>query len=341
MNLEFHYYAVYILALEAGFSENSAFVIAASSQELDASTSELGFDTGQKILDIVVSQNYSFWNDAVKNDIYLPFHFIPGNAEEARNTRKDGKNCRFLVTPNSESVKSLLIDALKDKDPYLIGVAAHSFADSYAHQNFSGLEEEANSLGGFSGNTEESPGKSLFRDLAASGLPPVGHLQALSAPDEPGLVWTDLRLKEEKVVNNKRFAIAAKKLFRYLRIYLGKSFGDEELITDKLNFIWEKPSKEERISDYIIGWNLRPYEPQLWRREAGAPFNASKLAGLGNYDKLAWAKKELFNSGKNENGSIIKTDASFYSSNLYHWNEAAAEHRRRAKLLIERHHAHE
>ncbi len=321
MNIEFHYYAVYALALEAGFDEHSAFVLATSSQEVDDSTTALAFDAPRGRVDLAVTQNYLFWDEAVKRDVYLPFHFVPGDPARAAAARADGLSSPYTVTPNSDNVKELLVAAFKDKDPYLMGVAAHAFADSWAHQNFCGLQDATNDIGA-SG--------------AAAGLPPAGHLQALSSPDEPDGVWLDRRLKagSERIVNRERFAAAAIKLYRYLRVYLGKPFSDDELVVARLEAVWSKPSKDERLADYVICWNLRPYERGLWRRQAGSPPDASPFAGVRHYDKLAWAKAQLSKAAGTRRADAVRTDSSFYGTDLYRWHEAALEHRGRAAALL-------
>jgi hypothetical protein len=317
MNIEFHYYAVYALALEAGFDEPDAFTLAQSSQEIDASTTPLRFDAPGGSVELAVTQNYLFWDESVKRDIYLPFHFVPGDAEASARARADGKRTPYAVTPNSEGVKELLVSALKERDLYLIGVAAHAFADSWAHQNFSGLHDGANDLGRGSSAS------------FAAGLPPAGHLQALTAPDEPDAVWDDPRLRPEtrRVENRVRFAEAAKKLFRYFRVYLKKPFNDDELVVARLEAIWAKASKDERLADYVA---------RLWRREAGAPEDPSALAGLRHYDKLAWARSQLSRAAGFGSEPTVNVGSSFYQTPLYRWHQAAVEHRRRAQSMLER-----
>ena len=179
--------------------------------------------------------------------LYEVITFVPGDPARAAAARADGLSSPYTVTPNSDNVKELLVAAFKDKDPYLMGVAAHAFADSWAHQNFCGLQDATNDIGA-SG--------------AAAGLPPAGHLQALSSPDEPDGVWLDRRLKagSERIVNRERFAAAAIKLYRYLRVYLGKPFSDDELVVARLEAVWSKPSKDDRITSYNVCYTklLRP-----------------------------------------------------------------------------------
>lgn len=323
MNIEFHYYAINALALEAGFDEQTAGIIANASQEVDASTTPLLFDAPRGAVGIAVTQNYVFWDESVQNDVYLPFHFLPGDQDAASEKRLDGRRSAWAVTPNAPIAKELLTAAFKDKDPYLMGIALHAFADTWAHQNFCGMLDDWNDMGGAS---------------LASGLPAAGHLQALSSPDEPDAVWKDARLKPEvsTIRNADRFAAAAVKIFRYLRVFLGRPFDDDELVADSLRSIWSKRSKDERLADYVIRWNIRPYERQLWRREAGAPQESDRYAGMQHYDKLAWLRSQLDRSIGRGSAASIRVDSAFYSTHLYHWHEAAIEHRRRANAAIQR-----
>jgi hypothetical protein len=321
MNIEFHYYAIYILAREAGMDEGFSATMAYASQYVDAATRPLSFDAPRGRVDIRPTQNYLFWDEGVRREIYLPFHFLPGDPAAAAALRADGAQNRYAVTPNGDIVKSLLIGALKDKDPYRIGIALHSFADSWAHQNFSGLMEDFNALA-------QAKGKAL---------PPAGHLQALALPDSPDGVWRDDRLKEPHayIVNRDRFALAARKIYRYLRVYLGKPFADDELIVERLARIWADPSREGRLADYAIEYGVEPWDAEAWRREAGAPADDSPLAGLRHYDKLAWAKAELTRAFSHE-APAIPVGGAFYASRLYRWNEAAMEHKKRALAALER-----
>jgi hypothetical protein len=257
-----------------------------------------------------------FWDEAVRRDIYLPFHFLPGGITGEPDRYSTSTANPYTVRPNGDIAKELLIQAFREKDPYLMGIALHSFADTWAHQNFSGLLEAGNSI-----QTDSS----MLR------LPPAGHLQALTQPDEPDRIWLDPRLPEpERWVNNAdRFTQAAKKIYRYLCIYSNKSFGDEELVLDSMQSIWKTKSREERLADYTIRWDLAPWDAREWQLEAGARSRPSLFADIKNYDKLAWAKSELLKS-LGEKPPSHQVDSDFYSTKLYHWHEAAMEHRKRA-----------
>jgi hypothetical protein len=134
---------------------------------------------------------------------------------------------------------------------------------------------------------------------------------------------------ERRINNAQRFIQAGRKIYRYLCIFNNKSFSDEELILDSLQSIWAGTSKEGRLADYTIRWDLAPWEARQWQLEAGASPRPSMFADIRNYDKLAWAKSEILRS-MGEKPPGYQVDSAFYSSKLYHWHEAAVEHRKRA-----------
>jgi len=219
MNAEFHYYSVYFLCLRAGMSEKRCADIAFSSQYVDNAILAYEIDDGGGFsYRSQVTQNYIFWDEETLRGIYLPFHFIPGVLDQASRERADGSASRWAVTPDSPLAKELLVAALKSGDDFRIGIALHTYADTWAHQHFSGRVERGNVVD------------------PSSPLPPAGHLQALRAPDDAAGRWTDARLVPElsRVDNAARFRLAARKIYRYLRTYLRNGFEEEELVLDEL-----------------------------------------------------------------------------------------------------------
>lgn len=317
MNVEFHYYAVHALALQAGLDASFARDLAGASQYVDAATVALSLQTPRGAYLVEPTQNYTFWDEAVRSEVYLPFHFLPGDAAEAATRRIDGARNPYAVTPNGELAKGLLVDALRDRDPFRIGIALHAFADTWAHQNFSGLMEAFNEL----------PGSKV------SALPAAGHLHAMAKPDAPDGRWLDERLVEPDIDNAARFRQAARKIYRYLCVYAGKAFGDEDLVCDRLEGIWRKPNDQERLADYVIEYGMEGWDRDAWRVEAGLGPDGSALAGVRHYDKLSWAKAE-FAKAFSAAAEVIPVGAGFFSSRLYRWAEAAAEHRSRAKAAL-------
>jgi hypothetical protein len=323
MNAEFHYYAIYLLCARAGMGPDDCFTIAVSSQYIDNAIHPYEIDDGGKPYRTQVTQNYIFWDEATLKEIYLPFHFIPGEPGLAESQRVDGRASRWTVTPDSPLAKELLLSALKTRDPYRIGIALHGYADGWAHQHFSGRMEEGNAVD------------------PSSPLPPAGHLQALRAPDEACGRWTDGRLLPElsRVDNRSRFLAAAKKIYRYLRTYLRRGFEDEELVLEELGGVWKPGSTDmkSRLADFAVFLDVPAYDRREWLAKAGLRDETAEEAPFSGYDKFLWLKGELSRrSGLGSGIRRVSTGGRFRGSALHRWNEAAREHRELALGLLAR-----
>lgn len=315
MNVEFHYYIIHFLALRAGIPENQARIIAYSSQFVDNNIVAYAIDTGRGIYHTIVTQNYGWWDDSFPNNVYLPFHFFPGNNDNLVCYRKDGKRNPLNCTPNSTGVKELLIRALKARNLYRVGIGLHTFADSWAHQNFSGTLENWNIL------DEDSP------------IPSIGHAHALKTPDDITVNWTDPRLTTpgSRISNRERFFQAALKIYKYLCVFNRKSFNDAELVIQELFTQLIPPasgkSLEERILDFIIETNIQGYDRKEWLRDAvfmdKDPFDEELFMG---YDKLLWLRDSLLYRTSLFKKHRLPAKSDFYQSHFYHWNEAAKAH---------------
>ena len=91
MNIEFHYYLTKYLALEAGFDNNEAEIIAYSSQYVDDNSTQYKI----KFPDGSAYENYMTQTKSITRPrkqlmrIYLLFHFMPGNPTSPKTRRKD------------------------------------------------------------------------------------------------------------------------------------------------------------------------------------------------------------------------------------------------------------
>ncbi|HRV29590.1 MAG TPA: hypothetical protein P5522_12515 [Spirochaetia bacterium] len=144
MNKEFHFNTVYILAREAGFTEADSFTLAGSSQFVDEAVFNLQFSLPDEEMQFIITQSYQFWDDITQKNIYLPFHFIPGNIKEPFTQLKNNSINPYCVIANGTLAKEALITSLEQRDIFLIGIALHGFADTWAHQYFSGKHEQWN-----------------------------------------------------------------------------------------------------------------------------------------------------------------------------------------------------
>lgn len=318
MNYLFHYYSVRWLAREAGVPEAEAETIARSSQFVDEAVRPGRVETGRAPYDLIATQDYLFWDESILSEVYLPFHFLPGDPEEAGRKRRDGARNRWAVTPNGEAARELLVGALRTRNPFRIGIALHAFADGWAHQNFTARWEDFNALDG------------------SGALPPVGHLQALTNPDDPSRLWTDPRLLPEhfRIDNAARFLEAARKIFRYLRTWLRRPFRDEDLLLPKLEDLLRAPGGREGVeAAFIVDGDVPKYEKGSWAREAGVLDGWDRGEGSRGYDKLLWLKSQA-ERRLGAGVRVVRAGPGFFDSDLFRWYEAAREHRAAAKSVL-------
>jgi hypothetical protein len=321
MNAEFHYYAVCFLCLRAGLPEKRAVDIAFASQYVDNAIIAYKIDDDGVSYSTQITQNYIFWDEATLRDIYLPFHFVPGDQKRAAAERADGDASRWAVTPDSPLAKELLVAALRSGDDFRIGIALHAYADTWAHQHFSGRVEEGNSLD------------------PSSLLPPAGHLQALRAPDDASGIWVDPRLAGPlaRVDNGERFRGAARKIYRYLRTYLRLGFEDEDLHLDELSAAWKRypGDMKARIASATVDSGVPPYDKRGYLSAAGIAEEEADDVPFAGYDKIAWAKAEISRrSGLGSGSRSVATRGLYRDSSLRRWNEAARTHRDLALSLF-------
>lgn len=321
MNIEFHYYTVHYLARMGGFTAEEAGIIAYASQFVDSNIIGYHIDTGTEVYETQITQNYGFWNnDALKN-INVPFHFIPGEGVRKEYlSRRDGRQHPLITRANSPCAKQLLIDALGSKNLYRIGIAVHSFADTWAHQHFLGIRSELNAL-------------------SDTGIiPPIGHAQALTHPDFSDMVWSDPRLRQPRIVNLDRFLGAAQKIYRYFRIYHGQDFSDEQLVIDELKRKYtgaRTRSLDERLLDFIIEDDMEKYSRTRWLEEClGRLEDPGDESLFKGYNKVLWLKDEVLYGNALVQRKAKKASPGFYESHLYKWMEAAKAHRERGLALF-------
>jgi len=207
MDIEFHYWMTGIIAKEAGFSDEEAHIIAYSSQYVDENDVCLTIKnkTSDKVYGNFISQTMNILKPKDKlMRIYPVFHFVPGDPQAKSARRRDGKMHLLNTTPDNELANDLFSDAFKateDMRLYRIGIASHTYADTWAHQNFVGWYDNFNAIG-------------------ENILPNIGHADAKHHPDWPGHRWDDSRLVDNEISNNHRFLSAAERLFEHYCDYL-------------------------------------------------------------------------------------------------------------------------
>lgn len=273
MDIEFHYYMTYLTAARAGLAPENAEVLAYSSQYVDENNRVLHINTGQpNHYKNYITQTMNILKpSSVLMRIYPIFHFIPGDPLSPTAQRKDGKLHRLNTTPNSKNANLIFDAAIESGDYYRIGIAAHSYVDTWAHQNFVGYYDSFNQMSG----------------LLSRALPNIGHADAKHYPDWPALIWKDCRLACETVDNKQRFLDAATHLFKKLRRYVNPNCSDMETIQDANSLVKDleqaigetdlkNQCKSLRIQHYqdlsqqqIYGGKRVPmFDPKAWFQQA-------------------------------------------------------------------------
>mgnify|MGYP001094047897 CR=1 FL=1 len=272
MDREFHYYMTYIIALRAGFKVDDAYTIAYSSQYTD--NNDYPYE--------IVDDDFPYKNFISQTmDITKPkeellrihpyFHFFPGTKREIVNNsypRKDGKLHLLNTIPNNANVRRLFVKSLKSADLYRIGIATHTYADTFCHQNFVGFKESFNDMEG----------------LLEKIIPSVGHADAKYQPDIPGLVWFDKRhvSSHVEVRNKDRILNAAENIFQFYCEQCTKQKNidkkKQRLISELGEAIGEVSEddrrKEERKKNYIdiirseAKDAFKDYDEDVWFDEA-------------------------------------------------------------------------
>ena len=216
MDIEFHYYMTYLIATKSGMDPNSARILAHSSQFIDDNDIVFEVDKGKgSAYRNYISQTMNILKPKQELlRIYPIFHFIPGDPWNESAWRKDGNMHWLCTTPNSVNANSIMDAAIRSESLHRIGVAAHGYVDTWAHQNFVGYYDDFNAM-----------------NIGLTQLMPnIGHADAGHNPDWPALVWRDPRLIYEAVDNTERFLDAARHLLEKLAHFADRTISDDEVV---------------------------------------------------------------------------------------------------------------
>jgi len=150
MDKEFHYHIVGVIARQAGFTDEEALTIAHASQLVDDNDAlcTIHDKNPDDEYEVYISQTMDILKPKRElMRIYPIFHFLPGNPLAFSARRSDGKMHILTTTPGNDLARKVMKAARNDKSPHQLhrlGVAAHAFADTWAHQNFVGWYDGIN-----------------------------------------------------------------------------------------------------------------------------------------------------------------------------------------------------
>jgi hypothetical protein len=284
MQKDFHYFAIYRLAVLAGFAAGEAETIAYASQYVDDSTeSEPVEPFKDQYFDTARTAHYNLeafnWN--VQKKIYLPFHFLP-----KRVRWNSPRDFSYITEPaameDSELAAILVKDALSEGNRRFrlirLGVAIHTIADTFSHFGFSGRHHDENDVGRI-WHADSRGGWKLkfFESYADIFVPKIGHTEAFTFPDRPYLKWRYSNHGGKKLVrdNLKHCADGVKTVYRVLRS-AAPSDAPEELDAGH-------PAEFKKMQSLFRSKGDLDGRCRQWKQYAGAP----------DYDRTRWRREAL------------------------------------------------
>ena len=167
MQIDMHFHATHAIALLAGLPAEEALIVATAAQYVDDadfhnsdknSEGEMMFAicTGHHPLGSydmfghVRSATISHVLSEAHRQVWVPFHFLPGNEGETLEEK-------LLCVKNSPIANQLFkhyiarSDETRKKKPYywhLLGIASHVYLDTFSHYGFSGIASDMNKVQG-------------------------------------------------------------------------------------------------------------------------------------------------------------------------------------------------
>jgi len=237
VNIDFHHAVTYLVARLAGLTDPEARIVSHSAQYVDDATDEgiVSFDNGAMYRRLATAHralDYKNFASLANRLVWIPFHFLPGNGGLEADRDPEGKFIRKLITlPDSPVAQRMFRDAIVDQDrPYhlhRLGIVAHVYVDTWAHQGFAGVNHRVNMVRevrrrGVVDTGFQQKAMRFFHGFMQQRVPPIGHGAALSYPDRPYLRWSYVNGLDEVVErdNPRLFVEAADALYRMLRRYV-------------------------------------------------------------------------------------------------------------------------
>jgi hypothetical protein len=270
MQIDFHHAVTYVAVRLAGLSAVDAGKVAHAAQYVDDSTHDgpIKFKTGERYVRATSAhKTMDFVQNVDENDnrlVWLPFHFLPGNeAPPAGVKDKEAFMYRLMCKPNSQIAQEMMHHCVKHSDlPFSLhrlGVALHTYVDTWAHQQFVGTLCDLNSVKSLKALSDPVYAKSqTYKDLTSfkeqmaqylANHLPLGHAGAVTMPDLPFLTWRFVRDNGEVVERNNPvdFMKAVHAAFNMTRRYIA---GDVNLPDADL------PAADAALIDHMLRTTL-------------------------------------------------------------------------------------
>lgn len=253
MQIDFHHAVTYIVARLGGLDHTQASVVAHAAQYVDDAVSDgvIQFDDNQRYTRVTSAHKMLDPKNLELTDnrlVWVPFHFLPGNATPPVGVDSAlSFEYRMMCKPDSAVARAMIASCLETKQhPFALhrlGVALHTYVDTWAHQQFLGIKSDLNVVKSLDVIDDAAyVGTPVYNDLTSgfskvqsfvANHVAVGHGGALTSPDMPFLKWSFTRKNGEKVVrdNPQDFLLAARGAFNAVRRFVANdsSLADIDL----------------------------------------------------------------------------------------------------------------
>lgn len=360
MQKNFHFHCVAVLARAAGFNPADALTIAYASQYTDNATEsepirlagDVNFDPVCTSYDKLEDLGLAVLSWSAQKRVYIPFHFIP---PERFNPSSSG-SFSFVTRQDSPFANWLLSEAarepLKNYNYRLcrIGIALHTFADTWAHRGFSGrlnrIENDIDYIRLFDPKSDRSKKIELIEQLLLNAFPEIGHAEAGYFPDLSYVKWQFV-YKRQAVSpverdNPKEYLQAAHKIYLYLSKIKKQNpvepIAWETLESDFQRLFAYRPTDSLGLKNLVTRAVYDAYHAfqedkrcELWRKEYQHLFDPLIFA----YDKEQW-RKQAFDGDTNWDSYTpqdwaqilpVATKTGFWDSLWVLFHRAALRHR--------------
>lgn len=252
MQIDFHHAVTYIACRLGGLDRTQAATVAHAAQYVDDATNDgpIDFSDGERYVRVTSAHKTLDTANADRADnrlVWVPFHFLPGNKPTNAVNPWEAFIRRMACQPDSEPARQMIDDCIVRQDlPFALhrfGIALHTYADTWAHQQFVGIICDFNKIAHVAIEADPAYASDPIFDQLTDGTMqlkafiaghlPVGHAGAVTYPDMPFLKWSFTRENEEIVPrdNPSDFLQATRALFNAVRRYVArnKNLSDVDL----------------------------------------------------------------------------------------------------------------
>lgn len=246
-----------------------------------------------------LSQLWAF-KPAAQKKLYVSFHFVPYQEPDPSESKI------FIVKPNSKIVQNLISQAVIKhchcRDEYehaeslvQLGIALHSYADTWAHSGFSGLHDPyINDVSSI--QTYENGQWYSFSRLKHAGmniLPDIGHAEALDLPDRPNLRWRYRKAVSGQLIeknNPNVFIDASAHIFDILTAVSGKhrTFDKTKRLLEKAFSVSKTAVEEYRVYGMLDLHRFYEEHYQIDLHYRSEDWQIQDVDFQGDVDQLKW-----------------------------------------------------